>query len=348
VASHKATRLAAVSTGRPKTPTAIKTPADVVFGSVVEPFPLDEIDMRLIDLLTVDGRLTNRALAAEVGLTDQTVAWRIRRLIDNGVMVIGPQFDWQAAGFHRQAIAFVRVSDKPLVAGEKIGMVPGIFLVDLTFGHADLVLLLLAADDQDMHRVVSEVASIHGVASLEVNHLASVLAYSRNYVTLPFNPTPVEDLPEPAIDLDDVDIGIVRCLTEDGRMSSREIARQLGISDQTVRSRKGQMEQAGLIRVGAKIDPYRSGQLGVSAFIGLLVTGDVDGLTRIVSAWPNVSLCATSTGPHNVIICAITATDREFHELVTQALWDLPGVRAVSVSETTRILLHRPDLVRIV
>lgn len=315
---------------------------------MVDPFPLDEIDQRLIDLLTVDGRLTNRALAAEVGLTDQTAAWRIRRLIDNGVMAIGPQFDWQAAGFHRQAVGFIRVAAKPIVTGDKIGKVRGVYLVDLTFGHADLVVILLATDDHDMHRLVSEVSSIPDVASLEVNHLANVLAYSRNYVTLPYSPTPIEELPEPNIELDDVDFGIVRCLTDDGRMSNREIARQLGVSDQTVRSRKRRMEEAGLIRVGAKVDPYRSGQLGVSAFVGLLVTGQVDALTRNLSAWPTISLCATSTGPDNVIICAVTTTDKEFHELVTNTLWELPGVRSVKVSETAKILYHQPDLVRIV
>lgn len=344
--NHEATGPTTASVGEPEAAATVNR-TDASFGSVVDPFPLDDVDQRLIDLLTVDGRLTNRALAAEVGLTDQTAAWRIRRLIDNGVMVIGPQFDWQAAGFHRQALAFIRVAAAPIATGNKIAKVRGVSLVDLTFGHADLVVILLATDDHDMHRVVSEIGSFPGVASLEVNHLASVLAYSRNYVTLPYRPTPVEELPEPNIKLDDVDFGIVRCLTDDGRMSNREIARQLGISDQTVGSRKRQMEQARLIRVGAKIDPYRSGQLGVSAFIGLLVTGEVDTVTRSLSTWPNVSLCATSTGPDNVIICVVTATDREFHELVTETVWELPGVRSVKVSETTKILFHRPDLVRI-
>ena len=39
---------------------------------------LDEADLQLIELLTGNGRLSNRALAAEIGLTEATVAARGR------------------------------------------------------------------------------------------------------------------------------------------------------------------------------------------------------------------------------------------------------------------------------
>ncbi len=48
--------------------------------------PLDEIDRKILDLLQRDARMTNVAIAAEVGLTAPSVLERIRKLEQRGVI----------------------------------------------------------------------------------------------------------------------------------------------------------------------------------------------------------------------------------------------------------------------
>ena len=50
------------------------------------PTPLDDTDRRILDLLQRDARLTNAAIAAEVGLTAPSVFERIRKLEGRGVI----------------------------------------------------------------------------------------------------------------------------------------------------------------------------------------------------------------------------------------------------------------------
>ena len=57
---------------------------------------IDEIDARILDLLQMDGRLSNAAIAEQVGLTTSTVFERIKKLekkeiIQRYVAVVDPQ-----------------------------------------------------------------------------------------------------------------------------------------------------------------------------------------------------------------------------------------------------------------
>ena len=47
---------------------------------------LEPVDVRILDALQSDGRLTNQALAAEVGLSTSAINERIRRLVAGGVI----------------------------------------------------------------------------------------------------------------------------------------------------------------------------------------------------------------------------------------------------------------------
>nr|WP_087575636.1 Lrp/AsnC family transcriptional regulator [Sphingomonas sp. CDS-1] len=48
--------------------------------------PLDDIDVRILDRLQVDGRMTNQSLSEEVGLSPSPCLRRVRMLEDNGVI----------------------------------------------------------------------------------------------------------------------------------------------------------------------------------------------------------------------------------------------------------------------
>jgi len=57
-------------------------------------------------------------------------------------------------------------------------------------------------------------------------------------------------------ELDDIDIGIVNSLKEDGRKSFRQISRELGISTPTVQARYQRLVNIGLIKsISPVIDP---------------------------------------------------------------------------------------------
>src|SRR3954471_2132656 len=60
---------------------------------------LDDADLRIMDTRVRDGRTNARSMVGIAGLTEETVASRIRSLIDRNIIGITAIFDWNAAGY---------------------------------------------------------------------------------------------------------------------------------------------------------------------------------------------------------------------------------------------------------
>ncbi|MGJ7583606.1 Lrp/AsnC family transcriptional regulator, partial [Variovorax sp. RHLX14] len=66
---------------------------------------LDSIDLKLVQLLLVDGRASFKSLAAEVGLTGPACAERVRKLKERGVITgYRAEVDWAKLGFPIDAV----------------------------------------------------------------------------------------------------------------------------------------------------------------------------------------------------------------------------------------------------
>ena len=137
---------------------------------------------------------------------------------------------------------------------------------------------------------------------------------------------------------DDLDESILRSLREDGRLSNREVARQLGISEGTVRHRLKRLEDARAIRIGAVVDPAA---MGMEAAANVMVTIDPARLPialEVFSNLPGVDYLAAITGRFNVFV-SITATDlAELRAVVSDGIERFKGVRAVEIRLMLRTL----------
>ena len=71
--------------------------------------PLDELDLRLVDLLQRDGRATQLELSRAVGLSQPAVAERIRKLEDRGV-ITGYTARVDASKLGKDITAFIGVN----------------------------------------------------------------------------------------------------------------------------------------------------------------------------------------------------------------------------------------------
>jgi Lrp/AsnC family transcriptional regulator, leucine-responsive regulatory protein len=66
---------------------ARETPESFIYGFEYEPYELDETDIRLLELLSENARLSNRELGQTIGMSDGAVKERIRRLEKDGILV---------------------------------------------------------------------------------------------------------------------------------------------------------------------------------------------------------------------------------------------------------------------
>jgi Lrp/AsnC family transcriptional regulator, leucine-responsive regulatory protein len=95
-------RGAARATGLPAGRGAVP-PLSTIGGFAAAPstgVPLDDVDLRLLHLLSEDARLSQRALARELGMSAPAIGERVARLERQGVIRgYGVRVDWSAVGY---------------------------------------------------------------------------------------------------------------------------------------------------------------------------------------------------------------------------------------------------------
>ncbi|WP_432826466.1 Lrp/AsnC family transcriptional regulator [Dactylosporangium sp. CA-092794] len=126
--------------------------------------------------------------------------------------------------------------------------------------------------------------------------------------------------------LDDVDLALLRLLVEEPRAGSREYARLLGIARGTVASRIARLERAGTVTgYAAQVSPAGLGY-GVEAFIHLhLAQGKLDDVTARLTEIPQILEAHSTTGDGDVL-CRVVAESNSGIEALVQTLLAIPGV----------------------
>ena len=132
------------------------------------PVTLDDADRRIIELLQVDGRRPYGAIASEVGLSEAAVRRRVLRLRDSGALEVVAVTDPLQLGFHREAMLGIRVRGDVRDVADAIAEIEEAIYVVLTGGSFDLLVELLAVDDDHLVSILNDqIRSIPGVESVE-------------------------------------------------------------------------------------------------------------------------------------------------------------------------------------
>jgi len=127
---------------------------------------------------------------------------------------------------------------------------------------------------------------------------------------------------------DRTDWKIIAILNEDGRISSAEIARQLGdVSARTVTNRINGLTEQGIINIRSIVNPDMVGY-GILADVFIEVEpGNLQSMAEHLADLPQISYVACATGDTDVIISVRARNINELYDFVIETLGKIPGVR---------------------
>jgi Lrp/AsnC family transcriptional regulator, regulator for asnA, asnC and gidA len=129
---------------------------------------LDDIAKRIIEELQADGRRSYAAIAKTVGLSEAAVRQRIQRLLDAGVMQIVAVTNPLTLGFQRQAMIGVRADGDLRAVADRLADLDDVDYVVVTAGSFDILVELVAEDDEHLLRVLNEqIRKVPGVRDTE-------------------------------------------------------------------------------------------------------------------------------------------------------------------------------------
>ncbi|MCD6248251.1 MAG: Lrp/AsnC family transcriptional regulator [Hadesarchaea archaeon] len=122
-------------------------------------------------------------------------------------------------------------------------------------------------------------------------------------------------------EIDEIDIEIIRMLEKDGRMSFRDIAKKLKISEGTVYNRVKRMREKGIIKgFSARTDPMKLGK-DLVAVIGLRVLGGhLVEVEKDIAKYDQVRAVYDVTGDYDAILIARFSTRAELNRFIKEVL----------------------------
>jgi Lrp/AsnC family transcriptional regulator for asnA, asnC and gidA len=128
--------------------------------------------------------------------------------------------------------------------------------------------------------------------------------------------------------MDELDQLILQTLQEDGRTPFTQIAKQAGVSETTIRSRYHSLEEAGIVRTVAVVDPFALG-FQAPAIIALSAdAGMLDHVARTIAEFPEVSYLVMTLGSCDLTVEVFCRNLHHLTDLVTQRIGRIPGVRS--------------------
>lgn len=137
---------------------------------------LDGTDRAILAALLADGRMTNAALAARVGVAESTCAYRVKALRDAGVIRgIGARLDLRALGYPIQAVVKVRLGSHDrkhvLDLHERLVRVPGSLAVFHVAGEDDFHMHVAVESPERLRDLVLEHVTNHPIVRQTETHL---------------------------------------------------------------------------------------------------------------------------------------------------------------------------------
>jgi len=128
---------------------------------------LDDTAKRIIEVLQEDGRRSYAAIGKAVGLSEAAVRQRVQRLLESGVVQVVGVTDPMTLGFNRQAMIGVRTTGDLNTAADAVSGVEGVEYVVITAGSFDLMVEVVAEDDDKLLDILANIRGIDTVASTE-------------------------------------------------------------------------------------------------------------------------------------------------------------------------------------
>jgi Lrp/AsnC family leucine-responsive transcriptional regulator len=151
------------------------------------PSRLDETDRRILRAIQRDGRITNAALAEEIGMAASPCLRRLKALEQDGVITgYRAEIDRRALGHGVEAYAFVKLAqsdpDWRTRLIEKLQSFPEVISCHAMTGECDLLVHIVAGDIEAYGEfAMQRLLTLPGVADMRSSFVLSTIKKDRGW-----------------------------------------------------------------------------------------------------------------------------------------------------------------------
>ena len=148
--------------------------------------------------------------------------------------------------------------------------------------------------------------------------------------------------------LDRIDRTLLTELQRDGRISNRDLAERVHLSESACLRRVRALDDAGVIeRYAAVVSQAKAGLPGnvfVSITLNRQEQGDLSAFEEAIRRVPEVMECYLMAGPQDYLLRVVVSDPSDFERVHSQHLTRLPGVARVQSSFALRTVRKSAEL----
>jgi len=142
-------------------------------------YKIDDLDRQIIKLLSTDARLSNRKIAADLGITEGTIRSRVKRLEDENYIRFTAVTNM--SHLERPQLAYIGIhAEQSMIrqVADEVAELPEINGVIILLGRFDILAIGLFEGLQAVHQVASNrILDIKGVRLVETSVTVDVVKY---------------------------------------------------------------------------------------------------------------------------------------------------------------------------
>jgi DNA-binding Lrp family transcriptional regulator len=313
---------------------------------LVEIHEADDLDRRLIHALQLDGRASFSRIAEVLGVSDQTVARRYRRLRTRDLLRIVAVPPADHAGHGRWLLRLRCAPGAAENVAATLARRPDTAWVQIVSGGTEVLCIARARSQDESEQYLLErlprSARIVDIAAHSVlhtyygspNRLRGLSALTPRQVrALAPDPVPEDgDVPP----LGPGDQRLLDVLARDGRAGHAELAAATGWSPSTVGRRLDRLQATGVLHFYAEFDLRYVGLHTAARLWTSVPPADLAATGRALAEHPEVVFAAATTGPTNLAVQVVCRDSRHLYRYLTERVAALPAVRHVETAPIVR------------
>ncbi|WP_345052749.1 Lrp/AsnC family transcriptional regulator [Streptomyces rameus] len=314
----------------------------------------DLLDLQLLSALEVDGRAPFSRIAAVLGVSDQTIARRYRRLCAEAGLRVVVLRDAVRLGEDQWMLRLRCAPDGATVIAEALARRPDTYWIALASGGTEIACITRPrspGDHDDL--LLGKLPRTPSVVEIRAQQLLHRF-YGGPVGWLPkFRALSDEqraalrpDLPEPGPPrLEPEDAPLLAALERDGRATYPELRRATGRSESAIKRRLSALLASGAVYTDIE---YDCGPLGHPKAAILWITtspGALDSVGRTLATHDEIAFASATAGPSHIVVTAVVRDTAALYAYLSGPLGHLEGVQHVEATPLLRRvkqLTYRP------
>lgn len=306
---------------------------------------LDDLDHQMVQALLIDGRAAFSKIAAVLGVSDQTLIRRYRRLRTAGLLRVVGLPVGHRVGLLESWLRVQCTPDAAVAVADALARRPDISWVTLNSGGTEVNCVTRARTREDrdallLHKLprTQRVTAVtaHTVLKVFIGGPSRWLGLDR------LTEQQVAALERPGqpgrgqVQLDETDLVLLAELARDGRTACAELARATGLSESTARRRMEHLQDVGALFFDVEIDPALLGYPTQATLWATVAPADLAAAGAALAAHPGVPFAAAVTGSANLVAVVLCRDTEELYEFLTGRLGSMPAIQHVELTPVIR------------